>query len=133
MAEKFVLVVSDEKDGKCGEISELDTAQDIERLVETLLEAGLEQDRILVFAGAEAEFVTSYRPVVNLIDEANETTEEVHLANNQAEPEVVVGRAQAEGTPVEATSGNGRPVSSLFRSARDDKLEVYMSACESAS
>ena len=133
MAEKFVLVVSEEKDGKHGEISELDTAQETERLVETLLEAGFEQDRIRVFAGAEAEFVTSYRPVATLTDEANQTTEEAHLANNQAQPEVVEGRAQAEGRPVEATSGNGRSVSSLFRSARDDKLEVYMSACESAS
>ena len=38
MSDKFVLVVSDEKDGKHGEISVLDAAHKIERLVETLLE-----------------------------------------------------------------------------------------------
>ena len=127
MSDKFVLVVSDEKDGKHGEISVLDSAHETQRLVETLLEAGIEQDRIRVLEGSQAEFVTVYRPVVNLIDEANQTAERDRPASDQAEPEVV-----------EAGSGNGRGRgghrnSSLFRSSTDDKLEVYMSACEAAS
>ena len=168
MSEKFVLVVSDEEDGNHGEISELDTAQETERLVETLLEAGFEQDRIRVFTGSQAEFETVYRPVVNLIDEANQAAERDRPASDPAEPEAVEvgakaksesvemhrgdGNARAESRlssvfakegeevrdvaglgPVEAGSGNGRSVSSLFRSARDDKVEVYRSASEAAS
>ncbi len=112
MSDKFLLVVSDEKDDKHGEISVLDSAHEAERLVETLLEAGFDQERIRVLAGSEAEFLTTYRPVVGFIDEANPTTEL---------------------EPVEAGSGNGRSVSSLFRSARDDTFEPVLSASEAAS
>ncbi len=73
ISEEFVLVVFDESDGKHGEIAVLDTAHETERLVETLLESGIDQNRIRVFAGAEAEFETIYRPVVSFSDEPNET------------------------------------------------------------
>ncbi len=125
MSEEFVLVVSDETDGKQGEISVLDTAQETERVVETLLESGIDQNRIRVFAGAEAEFETIYRPVVNLFDEANETAE--------------LHRPVSDKAAVKAHSGNGRSrgsvrPSSLFRSARDDDaIDVYTSASEAAS
>ncbi len=69
MAEEFVLVVSDDSDARHGEISTLDTAHEVERRVETLLETGIDQNRIRVFAGAEAGFETTYRPVVSLFDE----------------------------------------------------------------
>ncbi len=112
MSDKFVLVVSDEKDDKHGEISVLDSAHETKSLVETLLEAGFDQERIRVLAGSEAEFLTTYRPVVGFIDEANPTTEL---------------------EPVEAAGVNGRSVSSLFRSARDDTFEPALSASEAAS
>ena len=112
MSDKFVLVVSDEKDDKHGEISVLDSAHETERLVETLLEAGFDQERIRVLAGSEAEFVTTSRPVVSLADEANPTIEL---------------------EPVEAAGVNGRSVSSLFRSARDDTFDPVLSASEAAS
>ena len=125
MSEEFVLVVSDESDGKQGEISVLDTAHETERLVETLLESGIDQNRIRVFAGAEAEFETIYRPVVSLFDESNETAG--------------LDRPVSDKVEVKAHSGNGssqgsvRP-SSLFRSARDDEaIDVYISASEAAS
>ncbi len=125
MSEEFVLVVSDESDGKQGEISVLDTAHETERLVETLLESGIDQNRIRVFAGAEAEFETIYRPVVSLFDESNETAE--------------LDRPVSDKAGVKAHSGNGRSrdsvrPSSLFRSARDDDaMDVYISASEAAS
>ncbi len=133
MSDKFVLVVSDEKDDTHGEISVLDSAHETKSLVETLLEAGFDQERIRVLAGSEAEFLTTYRPVVGFIDKANQTAERDRPASDWAEPEYVEVGAEADGEPVEAGSGNGRSVSSLFRSARDDKLEVYMSASEAAS
>jgi hypothetical protein len=139
MAEEFVLVVSDESDGKQGEISVLDTAHETERLVETLLESGIDQNRIRVFAGAEAEFETIYRPVVNLFDEPNETAGLDRPVSDKAGLEATEVRAEAEREAVKAHSGNGssrgsvRP-SSLFRSARDDdSIDVYISASEAAS
>ncbi len=107
MSDKFVLVVSNEKDSKHGEISVLDTAHETERLVETLLEAGFEQDRIRVFAGSQAEFVTVYRPVVNLINEANQTAVRDRPASDQAEPEVVEVGGEAKREPVEMHRGDG--------------------------
>ena len=139
MSEEFVLVVSDESDGKHGEISVLDTAHETERLVETLLESGIDQNRIRVFAGAESEFETTYRPVVNLFDESNKTAELDRPISNKARPQATEVRAVAEPESVLAPSGNGhsrgsvRP-SSLFRSARhDDAIDVYISASEAAS
>ncbi len=107
MSDKFVLVVSDDKDGKHGEISVLDTAHETERLVETLVEAGFEQDRIRVFTGSQAEFVTVYRPVVNLINEANQTAARDLPVSHQAEPEVVEAGAEAMREPVEMLRGDG--------------------------
>ena len=118
-------MVSDESDGKQGEVSVLGTAHEAECLVETLLESGIDQNRIRIFAGAEAGFETTYRPVVSLFDEPNET----------AGPDRPVSDKEA----VTAHSGNGRlrggvRPSSLFRSARDDDtIDVYSSASEAAS
>ncbi len=125
MSDKIVLVVSDESDRKHGEISVLDTAHETERLVETLLEAGVDQERIRVFTGSEAEFAITYRPVVSLADEADQTTEPARPASDKGEPEVVEVGVETEVEAVEAHSGNSSSVSSLFRSARDDKHVIF--------
>ena len=125
LSEEFVLVVSDKSDAKQGEVSVLDTAHEAERLVETLLESGIDQNRIRVFAGAEAGFETIYRPVVSLFDEPNET----------ANPD----RPVSDKAAVKARNGNGRSQgsvrpSTIFRSALDDDAtDVYSSASEAAS
>ena len=67
-SEKIIVLVCDREDSKHGEITILDDPQKAERLVETLLEAGFEQDRIRVFAGRTSEFQISHRPVVALVD-----------------------------------------------------------------
>ncbi len=131
MSDKFVLVVSDENDRKHGEISVLDTAHETERLVQTLLEAGFEQERIRVYTGSEAEFATTYRPVVSLCDEANQTTEPARSASDPVEPEATDIEAETEVEAVGAHSGNVSSMSSLFRSARDDKHVIF--AADSAA
>ena len=118
MSDKFVLVVSDEEEDKHGEITILETADEAERLIETLLEAGYDRERLRVFSGAESRFETSYRPVVSI-----------------GEGEVA---SEAQPAPVKAASGNGRSadsvrVSSLFRSTRHDATEIYISGCEAAA
>ena len=127
MSDRFVLVVSDENDRKHGEISVLDTAQETERLVETLLEVGFDQERIRVLTGSEAEFVTTYRPVVSLADEANRTTEPARSASEHVEPESTETEAETEAAAVGAHRGKVSSMSSLFRSARDDKHVIFAS------
>jgi hypothetical protein len=126
VSEKIIVLVSDKGDSRHGEVSVLDDPQKAERLVETLLEAGFEPDRIRVFAGRASEFQVSHRPVVALMAEGEEgeppPRPEVALA------EAVPATASAEAAPeAEAGAETGEeegaevatPVrfSSLFRSA----------------
>ena len=68
-SEKIIVLVCDRGDGKHGEITVLDDPRKAERLVETLLEAGFEEERIRVFSGRTSEFQINHRPVVALVDE----------------------------------------------------------------
>ncbi len=70
--EKIIVLVSDRDDSKHGEISVLDDPRKAEQLVETLLEAGFEQERIRVFTGKSGEFQVSHRPVVALTADGEE-------------------------------------------------------------
>lgn len=67
MSGRVIVLVSDLDDAKHGEISVMENALKAARLVETLLEAGFDQERIRVFNGAEMEMQISHRPVVALV------------------------------------------------------------------
>lgn len=66
MASRVILFVADRIDPKRGEVSVLETAAEAERLMETLLEAGVERERLRAFSGDEVEARISHRPVVAL-------------------------------------------------------------------
>lgn len=68
MADQIIILVSDRGDEKHGEITVLDDSAKAERLVETLLEAGFEQERIRVFHGSDVPMKVTYRPVVEIPD-----------------------------------------------------------------
>lgn len=138
MSEKIIVLVSDRGDSKHGEISMMDDPRKAEKLVETLLEAGFEQDRIHVFAGRQSDFQVSQRPVVALAGEDEEDEPQVAAPVQEAavpvqeavapEPvadaketeagdrEMEVGETEEE---IPATAEAAAPVkfSSLFRSA----------------
>ena len=84
---KVILLVTDPEDPKHGEVSLLDHPEKAERMVETLLEAGFEQERIRAFMGVEATIVVTHRPVATLVTDGAD-------------------RARAE--PAGADRGNGR-------------------------
>jgi hypothetical protein len=129
--EKIIVLVSDRGDSKHGEISVVDEPRKAEKLVETLLEAGFEQDRIHVFSGRQSEFQVSQRPVVALVGEGEEEETQAGVATPEvaaAEPAPRAGKTEADGgqgeeaetgEEVPATAEAGAPVkfSSLFRSA----------------
>lgn len=130
MSEKIIVLVSDRGDSKHGEISVLDDPHKAEKLVETLLEAGFEQERIRVFAGSQSDFQVSQRPVVALVADGEEEGPQVDISRQEAaasEPSPAAEETEAgdreEGeseTEEVAASGEATtPVkfSSLFRSA----------------
>ena len=130
MSEKIIVLVSDRGDSKHGEVSVLDDPQKAERLVETLLEAGFEPERIRVFSGRASEFQVSHRPVVALMAEGEEgepqARPEIALeetvpvaASAEAAPEAEAGAETGEEEAVAAGAEMAAPVrfSSLFRSA----------------
>jgi hypothetical protein len=131
VSEKIIVLVSDRGDSKHGEISIVDEPQKAEKLVETLLEAGFEQERIRVFAGSESDFQVSQRPVVALVGDGEEEEPQVSVAGQEAaaaEPTPDAEETETDGKEIEeseteeevpATAETATPVkfSSLFRSA----------------
>jgi hypothetical protein len=125
VSDKIIVLVSDKGDSKHGEVSVLDDPQKAERLVETLLEAGFEPERIRVFAGRASEFQISHRPVVALVAEGEEGEPHVRLeavpvtAGAGTTPAAEVSAETGEEEAVAAGAEVASPVrfSSLFRSA----------------
>ena len=131
MSEKIIVLVSDRGDSKHGEISIVDDPHKAEKLVETLLEAGFEQERIHVFAGRQSDFQVSQRPVVALAGEGDEGEPQVGVAEQEAaaaEPAPDAEETETSDREIEeseteeevpATAQTAAPVrfSSLFRSA----------------
>ena len=130
MSEKIIVLVSDRGDSKHGEVSVLDDPQKAERLVETLLEAGFEPERIRVFAGRASEFQVSHRPVVALMAEGEEGEVQAQpqaaaeepapvTAMPEAAPQAEAAAETGEEEAVAADAEMAAPVrfSSLFRSA----------------
>lgn len=113
MSIKMIVLVDDKETEGSTEITVVDTAEQAERLVETLLEAGYAAQRVRIFAATQNEFVTTYRPVVSFVAE-----DETPAAEN-ARPQ----------TPAAASSRTDR-LSSPFHSARDDGL---LTPCEAAA
>ncbi len=113
-SEKIIVLVSDKEDSKHGEITILDDPQKAERLVETLLEAGFEQDRIRVFAGRTSEFQISHRPVVALVDgqEGGGRQAAAEGESREVEPEQPVASEPVAEEPVAEEPVASEPVAS---------------------
>src|SRR3990172_5847725 len=69
MSTKMIVLVGDKEIEGSTEITVVDTAEQAERLVETLLEAGYAAARVRIFAATENGFATTYRPVVSFLAE----------------------------------------------------------------
>jgi hypothetical protein len=122
-----IVMVSDREDGRRGEITVADDPRTAAHLVETLLEAGFEQDRIKLFSGAETEIRVSSRPVVALVEDealapvrsrpaAEEAPSRSHV---EAEQQLAAPREEEWKSEVELTPWvkDGVRFSSLFRAS----------------
>jgi len=105
MSTKMIVLVDDKETEGSSEILVVDTAEQAERLVETLLEAGYTVERVRIFAGIENEVVTTYRPVVSFLAE-----DETPAAHHVRSPDPAADSIRTE-----------RP-SSPFHSIRDNGL-----------
>ena len=130
MSSKVIVLVSDRDDSKHGEISVMEDLRKAERLVETLLQAGFEQERIRVFTGNEMDMQITHRPMVALVggEAEGDSPEEIHqeVTRDEGEPSedetaeqemVEVHAEEKEEAPVAAYYQGGVRFSSLFRSA----------------
>ena len=100
MEGKIILLATDRGDEKHGEISILDNPEKAQRLIETLLEAGYEQDQVRVFRGQEMQLKVTLRPVVS---SSRDEEEPEPVAKNDGKPE--------ENSPVEEPQTDGsKPV-----------------------
>ena len=71
MATKVIVLIEDRQDSSHGGITVLESTEEGERLVETLLETGFEAERIRVFYGDEIQPQITQKPAVRLLLEEN--------------------------------------------------------------
>lgn len=127
---KAIVLVTDRDDAKHGEITVVDDLRKAERLVETLLEAGFDRERVQVFVGNSLDLQVTHRAVVSLVgdglsaegegaDAAADTDEvESEHRTTVADPDPAEVHAEAEESdPVTAYSRGGVRFSSLFKNA----------------
>ena len=112
MSTKMIVLADGKETEGTTEITVVDTAEQAERLVETLLEAGYAAQRVRIFAGIENEFVTTYRPIVSFVAE-----DDTPAAKNER------GQTPVASRPTER-------LSSPFHSVRDDRR---LTPCEAAA
>jgi hypothetical protein len=122
MSSRTLVVVYEQNDEKRGEITIVENAQKAARLVETLLEAGFERERIRIFTGGEMSIQVTHRPVVALVDggvpaapASSEATEAAPKASKaEVEAEAVLVKAAAKDAPL---TRDGVRFSQAFRPA----------------
>ncbi len=121
MTGRIIVLVADRIDPKHGEISVLETAAEAERLMETLLEAGIERERLRVFSGSEIDAQISHRPVVALAldGQANAVADatQVPQADTEGTPPAADGE-EAPFTPAPLSMQAREGASPLFGSFR---------------
>ncbi len=126
MSTKVIVMVSDRDNAKRGEITVADNPRTAAHLVETLLEAGFQQEQIKLYSGDEAEMRISSRPVVALVDGYSTPTARESVERNEAAER----SADEEAIPFVK---DGVRFSSLFRPANlDVPKDAYAPALRGA-
>jgi len=133
MQDKVIVIVTDRDGNAHGEISILDDAKQAERLVEALLEGGLEQERIQVFG--QMEFDIAHRPLVSLVGKGvgqhkKSASERTEARGSQANKEIQnafvaltsgqAGRYPRDASQLQSIEG-GPPLGRMARPAGDGR------------
>ena len=97
MVTQVLVLVADRDDRNLTEITVLDKRADAERLLQTLLEAGIEQQRIRIFSGTELHAQVTLKPVVTLdVGDTDGSARESDVPPVEAEIEHEVTGHEAE-------------------------------------
>ncbi len=115
MDRNVIVMVVDPEDRKRGEITVMDDPKEAARYAESLLIAGLEQDRIRVFTASEVQVSVTHRPVVTLVAPGEEGPP---AGAQKAAEEPTAEGAEAKTEKAEEPTPfvqNGVRFSSLFR------------------
>jgi DNA-binding LacI/PurR family transcriptional regulator len=116
MVTQVLVLVADRDDPNHTEVTVLDKRADAERLFQTLLEAGIEQQRIRIFSGTELHAQVTHKPVVALdVGDTDESAREsdVPPVEEEIEHEEAGHEAQAVDEATEA-----------FKAANDNPLKT---------
>jgi len=116
MSTRVIVMVSERDNAKRGEITVADNPRTAAHLVETLLEAGFQQEQIKLYSGDETKMRISSRRIVALVDDCSTPTARGPVESNETARE----SAAEEATPFVK---DGVRFSSLFRPANLDALK----------
>jgi hypothetical protein len=125
MTTKIIVLVADRGDPKHGELVVLDTTAEAERLVETFLEAGLERERIRVFAGDEMEAQISRRPRVELVSMHQDVFALPPDSAEEQEVQPAEALSEAHGAEQEPKNGSSPLFSSLRTRPAEPMPELF--------
>ena len=106
---KVIVFVAGRGDRRFGEVNVFDSSGEAERLLQTLLEAGYDWQRIRVFSGAEMEARVSQRPVVALVTGDQEEVSESESPEALADQKEAAGGEDGESEAEPACWPNGSP------------------------
>ena len=106
---KVIVFVAGRGDPRFGEVRVFDISGEAERLVETLLEAGYDRQRIRVFCGVEMEARVSQRPVVALVTGDREEVSESESPEALADQKEAAGGEDGESEAEPARRWSGSP------------------------
>jgi hypothetical protein len=104
MPAKVIVMVADKEDERRGEITVLEDPRKAELLIETLLEAGFEEERIRLYTGDKTDIQVAYRPVVALMNESGASERPAAPPVREREP-APVPQPVAEPEPVLVSAG----------------------------
>jgi hypothetical protein len=109
MSSSTLVVVYEQNDEKRGEITIVENAQKAARVVETLLEAGFERNRIRIFNGSEMGMQVTHRPSVALVDKGNSPSQTSETAT-EVTPKTNKAQIEAEPAPIKASAPDTAPM-----------------------
>jgi hypothetical protein len=109
MVSRYLLFLADEEARERGEISFFEDANEAAGHLESLLEAGYEQDRIRIFGSDEMEVHVTHKPVVSL------TGPDISTSDPEESPSSAEDNGASEGKGEVAGVKDGVRLSSLFR------------------
>ena len=106
---KVIVITEDLNDSERRDVAILNSSAEAERLIQTLLQAGVTQERIQVFTGAEVEMEVTQQPVVTLAEENGSQTTARDRSFDRSDDGQEIAAEDNEGPAEREPSGKWNP------------------------